>query len=200
MNITLYEFTPSRSVRCRWTLLELDVDYESISRRDLFGSDELKKIHPLGKLPAAVIDGRPLIESAAICTTLADAYPDKGLIAKPGTWERAMHDQWVCFTLSELEAWLWHNSKHTFIYPEEQRIAAVIGPNGEEFKKGAAVVNDALQDAEYLVGGAFSVTDIIASFALNWGRRAGLTGGLDAVNAYLDRLYERPHCQLARPE
>ena len=77
---------------------------------------------------------------------------------------------------------------------------AVIGPNGEEFKKGAAVVNDALQDAEYLVGGAFSVTDIIASFALNWGRRAGLTGGLDAVNAYLDRLYERPHCQLARPE
>ncbi len=200
MDITLYETSPSRSLRCRWTLLELGLDYESIEARPLFHSDELKLVNPMGKLPAATIDGRPLFESAAICIALADAHPEKGLIAQPGSWDRALHDQWTCFTLAELEAWLWHSAKHTFIYPEEERIAEVIAPNGQEFRKGATVMNDVLMDADHLVGGAFSVTDIIASFALNWGRRAGLTDGLDEVNGYLDRLYQRPHCQLVQPE
>lgn len=200
MDIVLYETSPSRSLRCRWTLLELGIDYQSIEGRPLFRSDELKRINPMGKIPAAVIDGRPLFESAAICVALADAHPEKDLIAKPGSWDRALHDQWTCFTLAELESWLWHSAKHTFIYPEEERIPEVIALNTREFRKGASVVNDALQDTDYLVGGTFSVTDIIASFALNWGRRAGLTEGLDTVNGYLDRLYERPYCKLVMPD
>ena len=200
MDIVLYETSPSRSLRCRWTLLELGLDYKSIEARPLFHSDELKKVNPMGKVPAALIDGRPLFESAAICIALADARPEKGLIAEPGSWDRVLHDQWTCFTLSELEAWLWHSARHTFIYPEDQRIPQVIAPNGMEFRKGASVINDTLSDADYLVGGTFSVTDIIAGFALNWGRRTGLTDRFDAVNRYLDRLYQRPHCQLVRPD
>lgn len=200
MDITLYEFGPTRSARCHWTLLELNLPFEGIEARSMIGTDELRKFHPLGKLPAAVIDGRPLFESGAICTYLADACPDKGLIARPGTWERALHDQWVCFTFAEVEAWLWHSAKHTFVYPEEERIGEVIAPNGREARKSVAVVNDVLSGSDYLIGSAFSVTDIIMSYALNWARRAGLTEGLDAVNAYLDRLYERPHCTLPKPE
>lgn len=200
MDITLYEYGPTRSARCRWTLLELGLPFESIEARSMFGTDELKQLHPLGKLPVARIDGQILFESGAICTYLADAHPDKGLIAAPGTWQRALHDQWLCFTFAELEAWLWHSAKHSFIYPEEKRIAEVVPLNAEEFKKGAAVINDVLGASDHLVGGAFSVTDIITAYSLNWGRRARLTGELDAVNAYLDRLYERPHCPLSLPE
>ena len=54
----------------------------------------------------AVIDGRNLFESAAICTHIADRVPDADLIAKSGTFARAEHDQWVSFCLTEMEAWL----------------------------------------------------------------------------------------------
>lgn len=199
MKITLYELGQTRSARCRWTLLELGLEFESIDGRPLLHTDELKKLHPMGKLPAVVIDGRPLFESGAICTFLADAHLDKDLIAPPGTWQRALHEQWLCFTFSELEAWLWHNAKHTFVYPEEDRIAEVIEPNGREFKAGAAVIEDVLTKSDYLIDNTFSVIDIITGFSLNWGRRTGLTQEFDAINTYLDRLYTRPHCTFAPP-
>lgn len=200
MDIILYEMDKTRSVRCRWTLLELGLEFEAIAARPLLHTDELRAVNPMGKSPAILIDGAPLFESCAICTALADACPDKGLIFPSGTRERALHDQWTCFALSELEAWLWHSARHSFVYPEDQRIPDVIAPNGEEFKKGARVVDDWLETSEYMVANAFSVTDINVSFALNWGRRSGLTADFPAIDAYLDRLYRREHCVMSRPE
>ena len=106
--IQLYELGPTRSARCHWALLEAGLDYESVGNTpETIGSDALKKIHPLGKLPAAIIDGKPLFESAAIATAIADMVPDRALIAPSGTWERALHDQWVYFTLTEMEPYIW---------------------------------------------------------------------------------------------
>ena len=106
--ITLYEHAPTRSARCRWTLLEAGLAYESVGNASEFiGSAGLRAVHPLGKLPVAIIDGRLLFESAAIATAIADLSPERGLIAKPGSWSRALHDQWVSFALTEMEPWLW---------------------------------------------------------------------------------------------
>ena len=77
MTITLYEFGPTRSQRVRWTLTELGIEFESKEDRALIGSEELKSVHPLSKLPALTDNGRNLFESAAICTWLADSHPDK---------------------------------------------------------------------------------------------------------------------------
>ena len=101
--ITLYEFKHSRSKQVRWTLLELGLEFESIEGLEVLHSDELKKVNPMGKVPAVVIDGVPLFEAAAICTYLADLVPGKGLIAPSGTSERALHLQWVSFALTEME-------------------------------------------------------------------------------------------------
>ena len=194
----LYEFAPTRSARCRWTLLELGLDFTSIADSSLIGSAELKRIHPMGKLPAMVIDGKPLFESAAICTYLADSHPEAGLIAPPGSWDRALHDQWVSFALTELEAWLWSNARHTFIYPEEKRIPAIFEPNGEEVNKAAAVLDAALADSDYLVANTFSVTDIIVAYAVDWARRQKLLAGCVNLDSYLQRLFAREHCTLGR--
>ncbi len=78
MQLTLYEYGPARARRVRWTLLELDMPFESISGRELFHSPELKKVQPLGKLPGSVADGRPLFEPAAIATWCADRKPQTG--------------------------------------------------------------------------------------------------------------------------
>lgn len=202
MTITLYEFVPSRSQRARWTVDELGLACESISGRELIGSAQLKKVHPLGKLPALEADGRPLFESAAISTWLADQKPEKGLSHKPGSWERALHDQWVSFALTEMEAHLWtrlRNSDAVPLLPPDKRVAAIIPQCDDYFRGSAVALDDALSGKSYLIGDKFSVTDIIVSFTANWGRNTGLTGELANINRWLDGLYQRPHCTLRRP-
>jgi len=198
MKITLYEYGPTRSQRTRWAFLEAGLEYESIEGRELIHSDEVKKIHPLGKLPAALFDGKPLFESAAICTYIADLVPEKGLIAASGTWERALHDQWVAFCLTEMEAFLWHSARNQFVLPEEKRLTNVFEQNAEAFSAGAVGMEQAVEDQDYLVGNRFSVTDIIAGFTVNWARGMGLLDPFPNLQAYLARLFERPHCTLTQ--
>ncbi len=198
MPLVVYEFSPTRSDRVRWTLAELCQSYESVKGRELIGSDRLRKVHPLSKLPAIEDDGRPLFESAAICTWLADKHADKGLIAETGSWERALHEQWVAFALTEVEAHLWSTARNNFLYPEEMRIPAIIEQNNAELKRALPVLDDYLGEHEYLAGDKFSVTDIIVGFAVNWARRSGACAGLDRLIAYNMRLLDRPHCPLMR--
>lgn len=198
MSVTLYEFSPTRSDRVRWTLLELGVPFESIQGRHLFGSDELKKVNPQGKLPAILDDGRPLFESAAICTWLTDKHEDKGLGWPAGTWERALHEQWVAFILTEVEAHLWSTARNTFIYPEDRRQQAVIDQNTYELGKSLAILDRHFGANDYIVGSRFSVTDIILGFATSWAQGGGHTENLANIDAYNLRLTERPACPLQR--
>ena len=77
LDITLYEYGPSRSKQVRWALLELELEFNSIEGLEILHSDELKKVNPMGKVPAVLINGEPLFEAAAICTYLADLVPEK---------------------------------------------------------------------------------------------------------------------------
>jgi glutathione S-transferase len=194
--ITLYGFGGTRSARCQWALQELGVDFEFIEKRELIGSDELRQFHPQAKLPAIVVDGAPIFESVAICNYVCDLFPDKHLIPPTGTRERALHDQWCAFTLSEMEAYLWSNAKHQLFYPESKRVSEIVEPNVEEFRAGAAVVNELLGKQNYMLGDSFGVTDIVVAWTLNWGRRQQLVEGLEYILPYLNRLFSRPHCCL----
>src|SRR5580704_9611524 len=55
----LFEFAPTRSIRVRWTLQELGVEFESVPVNMIAGehrSPEYLKINPAGKLPV-LVDG-----------------------------------------------------------------------------------------------------------------------------------------------
>ena len=195
-DITLYGFSTTRSSRCKWTLQELGLPFEDVDDPSLVGTDTLRELHPQGKLPVCVIDGEALFESSAICTCLCDLVPDKQLIASVGTRDRALHYQWVSFALTEMENYLWHSFRHTEFYPESRRVPEVVASNSDEFRAGAKVLNDALKGSQYLVGKEFSVTDIIVSWLLNWGRRLGLLDEFSNLHNYLKRLFEREHCTL----
>jgi glutathione S-transferase len=200
-SIKLFELGPTRSARCRWTLLEAGLEYESIGNRpDIIGSDELREVHPLGKLPAAIIDGRPLFESAAISTAIADLVPEKDLVAKPGTWSRALHDQWVCFALTEMEPWVSSSELNSldFVLPKDQHVPAIIQQNSMMFRRSAAALEEVLGRTAYLVEGRFTVTDIIVGYTINFGHEQGLVGEFPNLMAYLKRLYQREHCTLVR--
>ena len=200
-SIKLFELGPTRSARCRWTLLEAGLEYESIGNRtDIIGSEELRKVHPLGKLPAAIIDGRPLFESAAISTAIADLVPEKDLVAKPGTWSRALHDQWVCFALTEMEPWVSSTELNSldFVLSKDQHVPAIIQQNSMMFRRSAAALEEVLGTTAYLVEGRFTVTDIIVGYTINFGHEQGLVSEFPNLMAYLKRLYQREHCTLVR--
>jgi glutathione S-transferase len=200
-SIKLFELGPTRSARVRWTLLEAGLEYESIGNRvEVIGSQELRAIHPLGKLPAAVIEGQPLFESAAIVTAIADLVPEKDLIAKPGTWARNLHYQWVCFALTELEAYVHSTEINSleFVIPQSQHVPQIIEQNSRMFKRGAAALDAVLRKTKYLLEDRFSVTDIIVGYTINWGQEQGLLGEFPGLLAYLERLFEREHCTLIR--
>lgn len=196
LDIILYEYGPSRSKQARWALLECGLEFKAVSGIEILHSEELKKINPMGKVPAVLINGEPLFEAAAICTYLADLVPDKGLIAASGTRERALHLQWVSFALTEMEAYLWSNARNTFVLPKEQRITALFEQNNAAFLHAAKVLDTVLFKTDYLVGDRFSMTDLLVGFTLSWGHGAGLLTDTPNLLKYLDRLKERPHCTL----
>ena len=70
----LYEFAPTRSIRARWTLQELGVDFEAVTVNLMAGehrTPEFLAINPAGKLPVLVDDDLVLTESVAIAVYLA---------------------------------------------------------------------------------------------------------------------------------
>ncbi len=200
MTVKLYEFSSSRSARVRWALTEMEIPFEGLTGAEAFQSEEFREISPLGKIPAIRDEGRPLFESAAIATWLADSHPEKGLSFQSGTWERALHDQWVSFMLTEVEAHLWSTFRNKSRYQEERKVLAIETQNTWETKKSLKVVEHHLSENEYFVANRFSITDIIVSYTLNWADKQGVLGNdYPNISAYLDRVSERPHCTLKRP-
>lgn len=200
-NIILYELGPTRSARVRWTLLEAGLPFESRGNVPaILGSEELRRIHPLGKLPAVPIDGQPLFESAAIVAAIADRVPEQGLIAAAGSWSRALHEQWVLFALTELEPWVWTAELNTldFVFPTEQHVKSIIPQCRGLYRKSAAALQQHLSAHDYLVEDRFTAADIILGYTLNFAEEFGWNEGYPALGAYLDRLFARPHCTLVR--
>src|SRR5262249_45609777 len=79
----LYEFPPTRSIRPRWMLQELEVPFESVWVNLIKGEHrdrEFLKLNPAGKVPVLVDGDLVLNESVAIVLYLAEKYPDKGFL------------------------------------------------------------------------------------------------------------------------
>src|ERR1044072_5273260 len=77
--LTLYHAAPSRSSIVRWMLEELGEPYDvhllSLSKGEQLTPDYLA-VNPMGKVPALKHGDAVITEAAAICTYLADEFPN----------------------------------------------------------------------------------------------------------------------------
>jgi glutathione S-transferase len=195
MKMKLYEFGPTRSIRARWTLQELGVDFEAIRVNLLAGEQrslEFLKINPAGKLPVLVDGDRVLTESVAIVLYLAEKYSDKGLLPA-GLNERAQVNRWLLFAATELEQPLWRISRHTALYPEEQRLPGDVILASGEFKDMAAVLEKHMQGRQFVATDSVSVADFVMAYTLDWGNENKLLDDCPQLLAYMKRMYARPH-------
>lgn len=190
MKITVYGMNrPSRATRVAWALEEAGADWthEAVDPR----SPDYAAINPFGKVPALSIDGRILTESAACCMWVADAFPAAALAPALGTFERADHDRWVHFAISELEQPLWVKAKHTFALAEEHRVPGLKPTLIHEFDRAAAVLEQALDGRSFLVGDRFTVADLLNAHTLFWAQQAKFELS-DALRAYAGHHSARP--------
>ena len=158
---------------------------------------------PLAKVPALELDdGRVLTETRAICTYLEGLYPDINLMGE-GFEERAfieMADRRVEWTLLlGIAKGVRHT--HPGLAPLESPQFGDFGRSQtEKVKEAAKVFDQLLQTQPWMAGPRFTIADITAFCALEFGRallKFNLAeAGLHALQAWRDRMAERPSAKV----
>ena len=193
----LYHQPRSRSVRALWALTEAgaDFDLQPITREDK-QAPWYRALHPLGKSPAAELDGGPLFESSAIVWQVCDAHPEAGLSAPVGSYARAQQYQWSFFAASELEPPL--NEIARQLWGDGEPDETAVADARARFTERAAVVADALAGREFLVDDRFSVADLTVGAVTGFAKMAELAELPAVVDEYVVRMEARPALISAR--
>jgi glutathione S-transferase len=193
-DLTLYHASPSRSSIILWMLEELGQPYE-VKLLKLSEGDNLKPdylaINPMGKVPALDHKGTVITESAAICTYLADEFPQAKLNVPVGTPRRGVYLKWLFFGPGCFEP-------------------AVIdraAPRKEEARRGMLgygtfdttmdTVAKAVAKGPWLMGEQFTAADVIIGANIRWGTMFKLIPERPEFTAYAARIAARPAAQRA---
>jgi glutathione S-transferase len=192
--LTLYHAAPSRSSIVRWMLEELGEPYDlhvlSLAKGEQRASGYLA-INPMGKVPALKHGDAVITEAAAICTYLADEFPEARLNIPIGDPKRGAYLKWLFFSPSCLE------------------VAALdkAAPRKEEPQRGMVgygdydtvmdVVAKAVAKGPYLMGEQFTAADVVLGSMLRWGMMFNIVPTRPEFIAYVGRLEQRPALQRA---
>ena len=138
-----------------WTVNELGLEASYRHYDGMIGSDELKRLHPQAKIPAMQIGDLVLFESVAICQHLCDITPGQRLLAPVGTAQRSIHNQWVSFAQSEVEAYLWHSFQMGRLEMAESATAAALELNRNLAGAGLDALEQHLAKQDFLLNEQF---------------------------------------------
>lgn len=193
MKIVLFFVPKTRATRVRWMLEEVGVDYDLQAVDVAAGANRTEAylaIHPHGKVPAITVDGRPMIESGAICAWLADAFPAAGLAPESSAAERADYLQWLFYASATLEPALSELFLAKRRGESSEAQAASIGPM-------VAFIARALDGRPWLTGEAFSAADVILASSLRWLQAMAPELLPAALLDYTIRAFARPAARRA---
>ncbi len=172
----------SRALRVLWMLEELGQPYEHVAVNP--HSEGVTPFNPAGKVPVLVVEGTPITDSTAILTYLADRH---GALTHPaGTLERARQDSLTQLILDEFDAALWLAARHSFILPEEMRLAAIKNTLRWEFERSQKTLTHRMAEDGFLMGDMMTVPDIILTHCLTWALNARFPIIEHRLTEYLD--------------
>lgn len=189
MGYTVIGNVKSRALRVLWTLEELGLDYEHVDAGPR--SDEVTRISPAGKVPVLVADGVPITDSVAIMTFLADRH---GALTFPaGTIDRARQDSLTQMILDEIDAVLWTAARHSFVLPEELRVASIKDSLKWEFAKSeTALVARMAEDGPFLMGETMTIADILLAHCGGWAIAAKFPISEPRLREHIAMMRDRP--------
>jgi glutathione S-transferase len=174
---------------------QVQVDLGALQNR----SAEYLAKNPLGRLPALELDdGRVLSETRAICTWLEGHAPEPNLMGE-GFDERAFIE--MADRRMELHLFLGIANCIRHTHPglaalEQPQFAEYGAAQGEKMRETARWLDGVLATQPFVAGQRFTVADITAFCALEFGRglmkfRPGQEG-MTHLQAWRDRIAERP--------
>ncbi len=192
-DLIFYTSPMSRGRIVRWMLEEVGVPYrtELLDFGSTMKADAFRAINPMGKVPAIVHGGAVVTEVAAICTYLADVFPDAGLAPVPA--ERAAYYRWLFFAAGPVEAAVTDKSLGVELPPGRQ---AMVGYG--TFALALDTLETAVAGRAFVAGDRFSAADVYVGAQIGWGMAFGSIERRPAFEAYVAPLFARPAAVRAR--
>ncbi len=181
------------------TLIETGVDYELLKAAD--HQEAFAKANPAKQVPTLLVDGKPLVEGAAILTYICEQA--KSPLLPASGWDRAMAQQWLAFANSTVHPRYGALFGHMKMLGAEAKSAKMYGILEGKIQEAWDTVEHALQDKDYVAGKEITVADILLAVIANWTPKVTDKVKFGAkTQAYLKRVTARPSFQqaLAREE
>lgn len=185
--ITLYTNPQSRGRIAEWMIEETGAPHEVVELE--YGAPmqtpEFLALNPMGKVPVVTEGATVVTEVAAICTWLAERFPEAKLA--PRADERADYYRWMFFAAGPVEAAV---TAHALGLdpPAERRQMVGYG----DFDSVINALDLKLQKDDFMAGGRFTAADVYVGSHIAWGLMFGSIPERPAFIAYRDRLAARP--------
>jgi glutathione S-transferase len=192
--LTLYHASPSRSSIVLWMLEELGEPYDihllSLTKGENREPAYLA-INPMGKVPAIRHGDTVVTEAAAICTYLADEFPDAKLNVPIGAPQRGVYLKWLFFGPSCIEPAVIDRAAPR----KEEARRGMLGYG--DFDTTMNTVAAAVGQGPWLMGEQFTAADVIIGANIRWGMMFKTIPERPEFTAYAGRIAARPGAQRA---
>jgi glutathione S-transferase len=167
-----------------------DIKLLSLQQGDNMKPDYLA-INPMGKVPALKHGGTVITEAAAICTYLADEFPDAKLNIPVGTPRRGVYLKWLFFGPSCIEPAVIDRAAPR----KEPARRGMLGYG--DFDTVMNVVAQAVAKGPWLMGEQFTAADVIVGANIRWGTMFKMIPERKEFSDYAARIAVRPAAQRA---
>jgi glutathione S-transferase len=191
--IRLYHCADARSFRVLWALEELGLPYqlELMTFPPRATVEGYRDINPLGTVPACLIDGALMTESAAIPHVLATRFGPSELAVAPD--EPAYPTYMNFLVMGEATLTFPHtiHLRYTRLEPPERRVKQAAEDYAQWF--GSRLRNaETMMAGEFACAGRFTMADISLGYAVMLALRIGLEEQVTpGMKAYFERLSQR---------
>jgi len=193
-NLMLYHASPSRSSIVLWMLEELGEPYD-IKLLKLSAGDNMKPdylaINPMGKVPALKHVDTVITEVAAICTYLADEFPQKKLNVPVGTPRRGVYLKWLFFGPGCIEPAMIDRAAPR----KEEARRGMLGYG--DFDTTMNTVAKAVERGPWIMGEQFTAADVVIGSNIRWGTMFKLIPERKEFTDYAARIAARPAAKRA---
>ena len=193
-DLQFYTNPMSRGRIVRWMLEELGEPYEA----HIVGwgpalQGDYRGINPMGKVPAIRHGETVVTEAAAICTYLAQAFPQASLVPEPGTKAHGEFLRWMFFAAGPVEAAVTNKALGVEV-PADKQMMVGYG----SLERVVDTLTGWLDGREWFVGETFSAADVYAGSQVAWGLQFGTLPSNRVLETYAERIANRPAAVRAR--
>ncbi|WP_044561206.1 glutathione S-transferase [Azospirillum sp. B4] len=210
--ITVHHLTNSRSHRVLWLLEELVLPYQLVVHqrdpRTLRAPMALRAVHPLGKSPVIVDEGRVIAESGAIIDYILTRYGEGRLAPLAGSEDGLRFTHWLHHAEGSgmpplLLKLIFRDLPARVPFPIRPVARAITAATQRvlvdpQLKLHADYWEAELGECPWFAGREFTAADIQMSYPLEaFAARAGMVDAYPNILSFLARIRARPAYQRA---